>query len=156
MKCRETQLFVSINRILTCFYPHNSRLYDSMVRYDTVFLVDDDPINNLLNKRLLDRLGIFKQIREFEEGMEALTKLKEINLSEHLLIFLDINMPVLDGWGFLKMYSELFPDRKDKIVILSSSIDFQDRTRAREFGLISGFLEKPLTFEKIASHLELE
>lgn len=138
------------------FYLPTTCLKDLMVRFVTVFLVDDDPINNLINKRLLNKIGIFEKIQEFESGMDALDKLKEIPVSEHLLIFLDINMPVLNGWGFLKRYSELFPDRKDKIVMLSSSIDFQDRIRAQEYDLVSGFLEKPLTLEKIASQLELE
>lgn len=125
-----------------------------MIQFDVIFLVDDDPINNLINKRLLGKVGISDQIIEFLEGEEALTQI-EILPSEHqVLIFLDINMPVLNGWEFLEKYIQIFPNRQDKIVILSSSIDYQDRQKAREYQIVSGFLEKPLTLEKIYSQLE--
>lgn len=125
-----------------------------MIQFDVIFLVDDDPINNLINKRLLGKVGISDKIIEFLEGEEALTQI-EILPSEHqVLIFLDINMPVLNGWEFLEKYIQIFPNRQDKIVILSSSIDYQDRQKAREYQIVSGFLEKPLTLDKIYSQLE--
>jgi CheY-like chemotaxis protein len=62
-------------------------------------------------------------------------------------------MPVINGWEFLDKYMEICPHRKDKIVILSSSIDFQDRQRANEYTVVSGFLEKPLTLEKISAQM---
>ncbi|MDI1322985.1 MAG: response regulator [Algoriphagus sp.] len=125
-----------------------------MIQFDAIFLVDDDPINNLINKRLLGKVGISDKIIEFLEGEEALTQIEILPSDHQVLIFLDINMPVLNGWEFLEKYLETFPNRQDKIVILSSSIDFQDRQKAREYQLVSGFLEKPLTLDKIYSQLE--
>ncbi len=124
-----------------------------MTQFDAIFLVDDDPINNLINKRLISKTGISHHIKEFLGGEDALTSLKDVQEADHLLIFLDINMPVLNGWEFLNKYLEYFPNRKDRIIILSSSIDFQDRQRAQEYQIVAGFLEKPLTLEKIASQL---
>jgi CheY-like chemotaxis protein len=124
-----------------------------MTQFDAIFLVDDDPINNLINKRLLSKTRISQKIQEFLGGEDALLRLKEVPDSSQLLIFLDINMPVLNGWEFLNKYLDSFPNRKDKIIILSSSIDFQDRQRAQEYEIVSGFLEKPLTLEKIASQV---
>jgi len=124
-----------------------------MTHFDTIFLVDDDPINNLINKRLLGKVGISKNIHEFLEGEEALKALNNFPESSSLLIFLDINMPVLNGWEFLKKYEKNFIHRKDKIVILSSSIDYQDRDRAKTYSTVSGFLEKPLTIDKIMIYL---
>jgi CheY-like chemotaxis protein len=124
-----------------------------MTQFDAIFLVDDDPINNLINKRLLSKTRISQKIQEFLGGEDALVRLKEVPDSSQLLIFLDINMPVLNGWEFLNKYLDSFPNRKDKIIILSSSIDFQDRQRAQEYEIVSGFLEKPLTLEKIASQV---
>ncbi len=120
-----------------------------MHRFDVIFLVDDDPINNLINRRLLGKTGIGNDIEEFLSAREALEKIKLLSQEGSLLIFLDINMPVLNGWEFLDEYSSLFPNRNDVIVILSSSIDFQDRQKALEYSVVSGFLEKPLSLEKI-------
>ncbi len=125
-----------------------------MIHFDTIFLVDDDPINNLINKRLLGKIGISNQILEFLEGEEALSQISMLSQEKVALIFLDINMPVLNGWEFLEKYLQQYPTRKDKIVILSSSIDFQDRQKAREFEIVKGFLEKPLTMDKIYLQLE--
>lgn len=126
-----------------------------MVRFDAVFLVDDDPINNLINRRLLGKSGISSQIEEFLGGKDALKKISELDPEQSLIIFLDINMPVLNGWEFLNLYLESFPNRNDKIIILSSSIDFQDRQKANEYAIVSGFLEKPLTIDKIKGQIEL-
>jgi len=120
-----------------------------MNQFDAVFLVDDDPINNLINKRFLAKLGNCEKIQDFEDGLEALRKLQEIPISSRLLILLDINMPVLNGWEFLDRYAEFFPFRTDKIVILSSSIDIQDRLKAKNYSIVSDFFEKPLKIEKI-------
>lgn len=125
-----------------------------MVHFDAVFLVDDDPINNLINRRLLGKTGISSRIDEFLGGQDALEKINQLNPDDSLLIFLDINMPVLNGWEFLNRYLAAFPNRDDKIVILSSSIDFQDRQKADEYKVVSGFLEKPLTIDKINGQLE--
>lgn len=125
-----------------------------MIQFDTIFLVDDDPINNLINKRLLGKVGIADNIIEFLEGEEALSKLNDVDPNESLLIFLDINMPVLNGWEFLNKYQEMHSNRSDKIVILSSSIDYQDRFKAQGYPIVSGFLEKPLTLDKIKIQME--
>lgn len=125
-----------------------------MMQFDAIFLVDDDPINNLINKRLLGKVGISDQIIEFVEGEDALNQIQAEPFDKNLLIFLDINMPVLNGWEFLEKYINICPGRQDKIVILSSSIDFQDRQKANGFGVVAGFLEKPLTLDKIKSQLE--
>ena len=120
-----------------------------MVCFDVIFLVDDDPINNLINRRLLGKINIGLRIEEFISAQKALEKIKALDPQESLLIFLDINMPVLNGWEFLDAYANSFPEREDKIIILSSSIDFQDRQKALAYPIVSGFLEKPLSLEKI-------
>lgn len=125
-----------------------------MVHFDAVFLVDDDPINNLINRRLLGKIGFSSIVEEFLGGEEALAKIHELDPNDSLLVFLDINMPVLNGWDFLDLYVKTFPHRNDKIVILSSSIDFQDRQKADEYRVVTGFLEKPLTIEKIHGQLQ--
>jgi CheY-like chemotaxis protein len=111
--------------------------------------VDDDPINNLINNRLLNKVKVTEKIEEFLEGQYAIERISKIPLDKNILIFLDINMPVMNGWEFLTIYQDTFMGRNDKIIILSSSIDFQDRQKAQEFSIVSDFLEKPLTLDKI-------
>ncbi len=112
-------------------------------------MVDDDPINNLINKRLITKLSITEKVDEFLEAEKALQKLKTMDPKEPTLILLDINMPVMNGWDFLNIYLKEFPERKDEIFVLSSSIDLQDRHKAMQYSVVKGFVEKPLTPEKI-------
>ena len=127
-----------------------------MAQYSAIFLVDDDPINNLINKRLLGKVDISKNILEFQDAEDALVEIERIPKDEQVLILLDINMPVMNGWEFLDKYSTFFPFRKDRIVILSSSIDFLDRQKAKEYEIVYGFLEKPLTLDKINENILID
>ncbi|PSL07880.1 response regulator [Cecembia rubra] len=124
-----------------------------MATYQSIILVDDDPVNNLINKRLIRKMHIGDQVEEFLEAENALNRIKEFGKDSKILILLDINMPVMNGWDFLNFYMEKFKDRNDKIVVLSSSIDFQDREKALSYGIVEAFLEKPLTVEKMKSIL---
>ena len=124
-----------------------------MIHFDAIFLVDDDPINNLINNRLLNKVKVTEKIEEFLEGQYAIERIAEMPVDKTLLIFLDINMPVMNGWEFLKIYQDRFEERDDIIIILSSSIDFQDRQKAKEYSIVSDFLEKPLTLDKIQFQL---
>lgn len=124
-----------------------------MQRFYSIILVDDDPINNLINKRLISKLKLTPQIEEFLEAEQAIERIRELDSEDSILIFLDINMPVMNGWDFLNQYLKEFKLRKDRIIVLSSSIDFQDRQKAKEFSCVEGFIEKPLSPEKIKNIL---
>lgn len=121
--------------------------------YFAIILVDDDPINNLINKRLISKLNIADSVEDYLQAEQALERIKEIDQSKPLLILLDINMPVTNGWDFLNLYQENFKERQDKIVMLSSSIDYKDRNKALSYDEVQAFLEKPLTPEKMKSIL---
>lgn len=121
--------------------------------YFAIILVDDDPINNLINRRLITKLNIANTVEDYLHAELALERIKEIDISKPLLILLDINMPVTNGWDFLNLYQENFKERQDKIVMLSSSIDYKDRNKALSYDEVQAFLEKPLTPEKMKSIL---
>lgn len=124
-----------------------------MHEYFSIILVDDDPINNLINKRLISKMDVAEKVEEFLEAEKALQKLKQMDSNEKVLILLDINMPVMNGWDFLNFYHANFTDRNDKIIMLSSSIDFQDRLKANSYTCVNGFIEKPLTPDKLKTVL---
>lgn len=120
-----------------------------MALYNKILLVDDDPINNLINKRLLAKVDLANSIEEYQDGESALKRIKDLPVAESTLILLDINMPVINGWEFLEFYVKDFSERNDMIIILSSTIDFSDRMKAKDYPVVSGFFEKPLSVEKI-------
>lgn len=123
--------------------------------FDLIILIDDDPINNLINKRLISKLAICNDIVEFSEAEKALEYLKNTDGAGNLIL-LDINMPVMNGWDFLTCYADLKDRIEESIIMLSSSIDHQDRQKSRTFNFVQDFIEKPLTREKLARVLKKE
>lgn len=126
-----------------------------------IFLVDDDPINNMINKQLLNRVDADWKSKDFLTVREALdTVSKGLNEGEEPLptiIFLDINMPVLNGWDFLDEYQNLPANFRDecRLFILSSSIDKQDIQTARQYQDVRDYLTKPLTKDVLRDILEV-
>jgi CheY-like chemotaxis protein len=120
-----------------------------MQNFHAIILIDDDPINNLINRKLISKLDINQRIEVFLEAEKALAHIAKLKTSEKSLIFLDINMPVMNGWDFLHEYVKKFEGREDKIVMLSSSIDYQDRQKAQKQPCVEAFIEKPLTPDKL-------
>ncbi|QHL87561.1 response regulator [Nibribacter ruber] len=130
-----------------------------MKKLQGILLIDDDDTNNFLNNRLLSRLEIADQIREFRNGKQAFDYLYAISQgivdassAEYVkpsLILLDINMPVMDGFEFLQMFEKLDPAFRADIVLalLTTSEHKQDTERAAASNIT--YLTKPLTTEKV-------
>lgn len=119
-----------------------------------VLVVDDDETTLLLNKILINRSGFANHTHFSTNGSEALDFISdncdEIQIETMCpdLIFLDINMPVMDGFGFLEEFRKTRPELKERIQVymLTSSSNPKDFERAQSLG-ISGYLNKPLTKE---------
>ncbi|MBD8487578.1 response regulator [Echinicola sp. CAU 1574] len=124
-----------------------------MFSFDSIVLIDDDPINNLINKRLISKMNLSSNVEEFLEAENALEQIIALGHNKKLLILLDINMPVMNGWDFLDQYEQNCTGRDDVILMLSSSIDFQDRKKSEEYLSVQGFIEKPLTSQKLVETL---
>jgi CheY-like chemotaxis protein len=125
-----------------------------MQKIKSVLLVDDDNINNFINERMIKRLAMTQEVNIAVNGEEALDFLKQkISDSEDSmpnLIFLDINMPVMDGFEFLKEYENLELPNKDKVVItmLTTSTNPGDMEKFNK-AQVSSFINKPLTEPKL-------
>jgi CheY-like chemotaxis protein len=122
-----------------------------------VHIIDDDTTTVFLLRMLMQRIGFSEQITSSENGAVALEFLQGTIKSHAVpqLIFLDLNMPVMNGWEFLEHCANL-PDissASPRIVVLSSTVDPSDERMARESAFVCGFLNKPLTRENLADLL---
>jgi two-component system, chemotaxis family, chemotaxis protein CheY len=118
-----------------------------------VALVDDDKIFQLTASKTIKALQLSNNILQFENGEEALKYLvanagNPESLPDYM--FLDINMPFVDGWMFLQDYSGMKQNLSKQISIfmVSSSIDPRDIHRARSIPEVQEYVIKPLTKEK--------
>jgi CheY-like chemotaxis protein len=104
--------------------------------------IDDDSINNMANERLLKKMGIELDVKNFLDPSEAINFLTNSHEIFDLML-LDINMPHYSGWEFLEKYAPL--NKTMPIVMLTTSLDPRDQKRAKENDLLFGFYSKPLT-----------
>jgi CheY-like chemotaxis protein len=117
---------------------------------DLVMLVDDNDTDNFISKRIIEITKFAKRIEVKNSGKSALEYLEREQFNPHNLpdiIFLDINMPIVDGFVFLFEF-EMFPDEvknKCKIVILSSSDNKRDIEKIVDNDYVVKFVTKPLT-----------
>ena len=129
-----------------------------MKSFNSTMLIEDDNVNALLSKRLLEKFLITNGIFIVSNGEEALKFIVNYDPDFNTcpeLIFLDIDMPVMDGFSFLESFDELTFLNKEKvqIVMLTNSNRPEDIEQCKQYG-IRHFLNKPLTEEKIKGLLE--
>ncbi len=131
-------------------------------KLNCVMVIDDDEPTNFFTHMILEESGCTNHIRMLQSVQEALDYLakSELNVTgggDHPgpdLIFLDINMPAMDGWEFLEEYKKLNLKNRIIIVMLTTSLFPEDKLRSERMPEISGFENKPLTAEKITTVVE--
>ncbi len=132
-----------------------------------VMCIDDDTMVHMLSKLIFDESAFCRLVIPASHGVEALNyfenqaAIRAANRQWPDLIFLDINMPVLDGWSFLDAYTAQFAafHPSTKIFMLSSSVDPADREASLQYDLVVDFVPKPLSKKVIAElklHVELK
>ncbi|MEO7983665.1 MAG: response regulator [Bacteroidota bacterium] len=133
-------------------------------KLNCVLFIDDDEPTNFLNQLVIENVNCSEHVQIATSGEQALRYLgnskncapANSNYPCPDLIFLDINMPAMNGWEFLKEYNELEKEQKGNIVIimLTTSLNPDDIIKAKDTPHITGFENKPLTEEKLARLLE--
>jgi len=118
-------------------------------------IIDDDKIYVNLVRKIIEIKKLSENLLIFKNGLEALEYFKIIltNMTEEKLpdiIFLDLNMPVMDGWEFLGEFIKIKNNFHKKITlyVVSSSIDPRDLERAKSFNLVTDYLIKPIELKK--------
>jgi CheY-like chemotaxis protein len=131
-------------------------------KLNCVLVIDDDEPTNFFTRMILEESGCTDHIKVMQSGQEALDYLAKseqagCDASRYPspdLIFLDINMPAMDGWEFLVEYRNLNVADKIIVVMLTTSLFPEDKLKAEGMPEISGFENKPLTAEKLHKVLE--
>lgn len=120
-------------------------------------MIEDDEICVFVNRRVLEKTIKELEVESFANGRLAIDHLVEKNKQDQLpdIILLDINMPIMSGWEFLKVYEQILPDLKKTphIYMLSSTMYPDELKKIDACSLVSGFISKPFNTEN-ALHLQ--
>ena len=116
-----------------------------MSKRKNILLVDDDAIYLFIAQKTIKMQFPNAVITVCKNGQEALNELNAITPD---IMFLDINMPILNGWGLLEKLKSKYQQLKYPIFIVSSSIDANDKERATSHEFVKGYIEKPISEEK--------
>jgi CheY-like chemotaxis protein len=123
-----------------------------------ILLVDDDETTNFIHRCLLEDLGVTGRILVTYNGREALETIQQEKVKDNycpMLILLDLNMPVMNGFEFLEAYqqSEEAIKRAVAVVVLTTSLNPKDIDKVKDKG-VAEFLNKPLAQNKLKEVLE--
>ncbi|WP_052598370.1 two-component system response regulator [Aureispira sp. CCB-QB1] len=124
---------------------------------DEIILIDDDKIVTTINKKIVQKLLPNASIKTFENGEAGLIYLitaQDSNLKT--LVFLDIDMPIMDGFQFLNIYENAMAHQDHSFVIclLTSSIAEEDQKKAAKFLSVLEYAQKPLDEATIQGLIE--
>lgn len=121
-----------------------------MQKFKALLFVDDDYPTNYYHREIALEIEVADTLLFFqrpEEAMEYLENQKRENQPFPEIIFLDINMPGMDGWEFAQLYGRKYGSAYSRIIMLSTSLNPADKARSEENEWIDSFKSKPLTIE---------
>ncbi len=118
------------------------------------FIIDDDEVYIYAIKRLIKIQNLCEELFVFTDGQQAVDYLfehKDDGTPMPDLILIDVNMPVLDGWGFIEEFQKIDSNltKNTKLFMVSSSIDPRDVKKAKAIPMIIKYIFKPITFEEL-------
>lgn len=119
--------------------------------FQTALIIDDNPADTFLHKLVIQESHRIPHVIEIQSAREGLARLIRQDATPPVLILLDINMPDMNGFLFLEEFAKLPPPIQDDstIVMLSTSLNADDRARAENDPHVAKYLTKPLTIAKI-------
>ncbi|MEO1052679.1 MAG: response regulator [Bacteroidota bacterium] len=128
-----------------------------MGKLKQVFLIDDDPVNNFINEKTVKAHPLVQDVKIFYNGEDAITHISKHLFDEEIsLIMLDVNMPRMDGFQFLTVFTKLSKEQPTlahvPLVMLSSSVRPEDKQKSFTYEVVRDYIPKPLTldtFDKI-------
>ncbi|MEP2278643.1 response regulator [Maribacter sp.] len=129
-----------------------------MKKVDICCIIDDDPIFVYGTKRIIKEVDFAKNVIVYPNGQDALEGLLERSKNKEEIpdvIFLDLNMPIMNGWEFLDEFQK-FPNNKAKkilIYIISSSVDPRDLERVKNYDQVDTYILKPITPDDLSKIL---
>ncbi len=128
-------------------------------RLNCILLIDDDEPTHYIHERIIEEVGCTEKIVALQSGRQALEYLKSKTDGQYPqpdLIFLDINMPAMTGWGFLENYRELDKDQQGRVIIvmLTTSLHPDDEQKAQSISEVNRYFIKPLSPEMLQEILE--
>tara|TARA_R110002051_G_scaffold77045_1_gene140543 strand:+ start:638 stop:1039 length:402 start_codon:yes stop_codon:yes gene_type:complete len=120
-----------------------------MGKLNSSCIIDDDAIFIYGTKKIMKKINFCDEILVFNNGkdaMDGLELLAEQNKKLPNVIFLDINMPIMDGWEFLEDFVKIPNNNRDNVTIyiISSSIDPIDIQKVQLYGLVNNYILKPI------------
>ena len=128
-----------------------------MKKGTSICLVDDDEFYMYSMRRMIELNHLCSSVTECKNGLEAIVFLRMLS-TENMpdVIFLDINMPVMNGWEFLDEFEEIAGRFKTKtrLYVVSSSIDTSDRERAKKYAFVTDYIVKPVSIEELVALLK--
>lgn len=128
-------------------------------KLNSILLVDDDNDCNFFHQRLIKKMEYAETVYVANNGKEAIDFLQSTINGEHPhpdIIFLDINMPVMNGWEFIKEYQKLNENQKAKVmlIMLTTSLNPDDEEQAKNYQDIKGYKNKYLNKESMEEIIE--
>ncbi len=125
-----------------------------MGKLNSSCIIDDDDIFIYGTKKIMKRIDFCDEILVFNNGQEAIDGLKLLVAQNKKLpnvIFLDINMPIMDGWEFLEDFIKIPNNNREHVTIyiISSSIDPMDIQKVQMYGLVNNYILKPIRIEDL-------
>lgn len=129
---------------------------------NTLFLVDDNTIDQFIMMSVLKNNPVFENIKRFSSGKSIIDHLEECKFQIDDLpdvMFLDLSMPQFDGWDVLETLNSIYDSlvKKIAVYIISASINKDDKTKAFTYPFVLNFFSKPITnsnFTIIASDIK--